>query len=111
MWLSNQFEFETPALNNHLRFSPKVFFGIFREIKECFRKKDGSNVNFVLMGDSRVRNLYEFFEFMVEGNFTPWEIKPHRSLNITYDDFKFNLTFLWAPQTETGNQEVKFQTR
>ena len=84
-----------------------VFFVFFREIKECFRKEDGSNVNFVLMGDSRVRNLYEFFEFMVEGNFTPWAQKPHRNLNRTYHDLNFNLTFLWGPQTETGNQEVE----
>jgi hypothetical protein len=57
----------------------------FSEMKECFeKKKDGSAVTFALMGDSRVRNLYEFFEFMVEGNFTPWAVKPHRNLYISY---------------------------
>lgn len=58
------------------------------------------------MGDSRVRNLFEFFEFMMEGNFTPWAVKPHRNLNATYPEHNFQLDFLWGPQTETGNQEV-----
>ena len=59
------------------------------------------------MGDSRIRNLYEFFQFMLEGSFTPWVEKPHRNLNMSFENYSFNLNFLWGPQTETGNQEVE----
>ena len=79
----------------------------FSEIKECFSKKeDGSPVTFALMGDSRVRNLYEYFQQMLQGNFTAWAEKPHRDLDASYPDFNFQVDFLWGPQTETGNQDV-----
>ena len=61
------------------------------------------------MGDSRIRNLYEFFEFTMEGKYTafdPHTKKPHHNLNVTYQNLNFKMDFLWAPQTETGNQYV-----
>jgi hypothetical protein len=61
-------------------------------------------VNFVLMGDSRVRNLYEHFKFMLEGSYGTSTEKPHYNINSTYQDLNFKLDFLWGPQTETGNQ-------
>ena len=68
--------------------------------------KGNEHINIALMGDSRVRNLYEFFEFMFKGSFTPWAEKPHRNLESKYPDFNVNIDFLWGPQMETGNQEV-----
>jgi hypothetical protein len=61
-------------------------------------------VNFVLMGDSRIRNLYEYLEFMMEDNFTTWDLKPHHNLNVSYPELNLKLDFLWGPQTDTGNQ-------
>ena len=75
-------------------------------MKQCFKMKDTGRVNIALMGDSRVRNLYEFFEFMLKGSFTPWAVKPHRNLESDYPDFNVNIDFLWGPQMETGNQDV-----
>ena len=63
-------------------------------------------VNIVLMGDSRVRNLYEYFELIMKGSFTPWAEKPHRNLESKYPNFNAKVNFLWAPQMETGNQDV-----
>jgi hypothetical protein len=83
-----------------------MFFSSFREILECFGKKEGDQVNFVFMGDSRMHNLYEYFEFLLEGNFTPWEEKPHHNLNIFYPEYNFKMDFLWGPQMETSNQKV-----
>jgi len=75
-------------------------------MKKCFSmKEDSSDVTFALMGDSRVRNLFEYFQEMMKGNFTPWAEKPHRNINATYPEFNFQVDFLWAPQTETGNQD------
>ena len=106
MGLRPIFSLSTVRQNTNLFCFSKVYF-VFREIIQCFyEKNDGTAVTFVLMGDSRVRNLFEYFQFMVLGNFTPWAVKPHRNLNATYLDFNFQVDFLWGPQTETGNQDA-----
>ena len=56
------------------------------------------------MGDSRTRNIFDYFEQMVWGNFTPWVEKPHCNIRSHFSDFNFKVDFLWGPQTETGNQ-------
>ncbi len=63
-------------------------------------------VKFVFMGDSRIRNLYEYFQLKMDGSMSPSIEKPHHNLNGTYQNFNFKIDFLWAPQTETGNQYV-----
>jgi hypothetical protein len=63
-------------------------------------------INFVLLGDSRIRNIYEYFVFMIEGQFTPLIAKPHHNLNMLYPESNFKVDFLWGPQMETGNQKV-----
>jgi hypothetical protein len=84
----------------------KIFIFIVRELKHCFGLNTEKMVTFALMGDSRVRNLYEYFEFLMEGNFTPWAVKPHHNLNISYPESNFKVDFLWGPQMETGNPKV-----
>ena len=77
----------------------------FREIKECFHKdKSDENVTFVLMGDSRIRNQYEYFQAILGGQVTTWGEKPHHSLQSNFSEYNFKLVFLWGPQMETGKQ-------
>ena len=77
----------------------------FREIKQCFHEdKNGKEVTFALMGDSRIRNIFEYFQEMFLGHFTQWSDKPHRNLQANFSEFNFKVDFLWGPQTETGNQ-------
>jgi hypothetical protein len=75
-------------------------------MKHCFGEKEEGMVDFAFMGDSRVRNHYEYFEFLMEGHFTPWAVKPHHNLNISYPESNFKIDFLWGPQMNTGNQKV-----
>lgn len=77
----------------------------FREIKQCFTSsKETGKVNFVLMGDSRVRNIFEFSEGLIGGKVTTWDEKPHHNIHNVYEDINFLLDFLWGPQTDYGNQ-------
>ena len=58
-------------------------------------------VNVVVIG---MRNLYEYFETMFDGHFTPWWETPHDHVNITYQPFNIKVDYIWGPQMETGNQ-------
>ena len=56
------------------------------------------------MGDSRTRSLVDFFEAVFDQNWLQIEIKPHYDFNKTFQDLNAQLDFIWAPQTELGNQ-------
>jgi hypothetical protein len=76
-----------------------------REIGQCFTSEKGDKrVNFVYVGDSRVRNIFEFSESLIEGKFTTWDEKPHHNIRNVYDEINFTMDFLWGPQTDYGNQ-------
>ena len=56
------------------------------------------------MGDSRVRNQYEYFQAILGGYVTTWGEKPHHNLQSNFSEYNFKLNFLWGPQLETGKQ-------
>jgi hypothetical protein len=69
------------------------------------KKKDGL-VNFAMMGDSRVRNLYQYFEFLNSQECYSCNMKLHYNRNLTFENINFKIDFIWGPQTETGSQYV-----
>jgi hypothetical protein len=70
-------------------------------VKECFKtEKEDGMVNFLLMGDSRIRNIADYLENVVTNHSIPWFEKAHRHINKFYPDVNLNLDFLWAPLTE-----------
>ena len=75
----------------------------FRECSACFHQKK-SPVRFAFVGDSRTRSLVDFFEAFFNQSWLWEEIKPHHDFNATFQDMNAQLDFIWAPQTELGNQ-------
>ena len=61
-------------------------------------------VTLAFAGDSRARNLYEYFDSMLEGTFAPWKTKPHNSINRMDPKYNLKIDFIWGPQLETGDQ-------
>jgi hypothetical protein len=57
------------------------------------------------MGDSRIRNIFEYFEYMIIGEKVT-QNRPHYNLQHVFADVNLKLDFLWTPLTEYGNQEV-----
>ncbi len=57
-----------------------------------------------MMGDSRIRNIYSYFEFMYSNKCDSCDRNIHVSQNLTFQKDNFKIDFIWGPQTETGNQ-------
>jgi hypothetical protein len=57
------------------------------------------------MGDSRIRNIFEFFENLIKGQKVS-KSKPHYNIHNVYENISFKMDFIWEPQTDFGNQCV-----
>ena len=77
-------------------------------MQQCFKtEREGEMINFLLMGDSRIRNIADFLENVVTNHSVPWFEKAHRHFNKNFPDANFNMDFLWGPLTEFHeNREV-----
>jgi hypothetical protein len=74
-------------------------------MKQCFEQEKEKMVNFVFVGDSRIRNLFEYFVFLHEGRSGWSSKKAHHNLLKVYKESNLKMDFLWGNQMENTKKK------
>ncbi len=83
----------------------------FRNVKSCFTSLGSGQrkAQIVLIGDSRIRNFFEFFKTSLGNVAIEYEVKPHHDMTWNSDRFNLKLDYFFAPFVNNDTIKVSFK--